>query len=89
MTIKFNYIKAIIIVTITIIILSTMQTKCFATKDEDSKIIKYTHIYTYDDEIFVWKDPETDVQYIVYKGYRKGGITPRLNNDGTLYIAQD
>ena len=39
--------------------------------------------------IFIWTDEETGVQYIVYSdkdGYGgMGGITPRLNADGTLY----
>lgn len=40
--------------------------------------------------ISVWTDTETGVQYIIYcyaGGYSgMGGITPRLNADGTLYI---
>ena len=39
----------------------------------------------HNDEILFWTDTETGVEYVVYKGYRKGGITPRLNADGTLY----
>ena len=40
--------------------------------------------------IRIWTDPETGVQYIIYqemvgKG-GMGGITPRFNADGTLYI---
>ena len=31
-------------------------------------------------------DEETGVNYIIYNGYKQGGITPRLNADGTLYI---
>ena len=43
--------------------------------------------------IHIWTDEETGVQYIVY--YEKagdsgmGGITPRLNADGTLYISTE
>ena len=37
-----------------------------------------------------WTDEETGVQYVVYDrtcGYSgMGGITPRLNADGTLYV---
>lgn len=40
--------------------------------------------------IVIWVDSETGVQYIIYCdscGSRgMGGITPRLNADGTLYI---
>lgn len=41
------------------------------------------------DDIKFWTDRETGVQYIIYyesggySGY--GGITPRLNSDGTLH----
>lgn len=42
------------------------------------------------DHIKIWVDPETGVQYIVYKEtvYKGGvgGITPRLNVDGSLYV---
>lgn len=46
-----------------------------------------------DQFIFVWTDPDTKIQYIVYReklGYAGfGGITPRLNADGSLYISKD
>lgn len=41
------------------------------------------------DDILIWTDPDTNVQYIIYSrkdGYGgMGGITPRINLDGTLY----
>ena len=44
-------------------------------------------------DMFIWIDEETGVQYIVYcdkSGYSgMGGITPRLNADGTLYITTE
>lgn len=80
--------KIIFIIIITIQILFAVAINTFALTTATT-VIKYKQIYTHDDEIFIWEDPETDVQYIIYKGYRKGGITPRLNNDGTLYIAKD
>jgi maltose-binding protein MalE len=36
----------------------------------------------------VWTDEETGVQYIIYEGYKQGGIYPRLNADGSLHIAR-
>jgi hypothetical protein len=30
-----------------------------------------------------WTDEETGCQYVVYWGYNRGGITPRLSPDGT------
>lgn len=42
--------------------------------------------------IYIWTDEDTGVQYIIYSeaGYRKGfgGITPRLNPDGSLYVVE-
>lgn len=45
------------------------------------------------DDIFIWTDEETGVQYVVYRfivvnGGGAGGITPRLNADGTLYTEE-
>ena len=43
--------------------------------------------------ITIWTDEETGVQYVIYRdkaGYAGfGGITPRLNSDGTLYITKE
>lgn len=45
-----------------------------------------------DKNISIWTDTETGVQYIIYTdtaGYcGMGGITPRLNADGTLYVVE-
>ncbi len=40
----------------------------------------------HDDEIYLYIDPETGVNYLVYDGYRAGGMTTRLNADGTPYV---
>lgn len=43
--------------------------------------------------ICIWTDEKTGVQYIIYSdiaGYGgMGGITPRLNADGTLYVSTE
>ena len=37
-----------------------------------------------------WCDEETGVQYVIYnRGGGGGGITPRLNADGTLYCSPE
>ena len=45
------------------------------------------------EDIMIWTDEETGVQYIIYsKNVLKGGmggITPRLNADGTLCIGTE
>lgn len=42
--------------------------------------------------VFIWTDEDTGVQYIIYreKLYNAGfgGITPRLNPDGSLYVVE-
>ena len=52
---------------------------------ESNKDIKTTE----NDNIEIWTDVETGVQYVIYDrntGYAGiGGITPRFNADGTLY----
>lgn len=35
---------------------------------------------------FSFVDEETGVNYLVFIGANKGGMTPRLNADGTLYV---
>lgn len=46
-----------------------------------------------DKPIYIWTDKETGVQYVIYQeqhGYAGfGGITPRLNPDGSLYVTED
>jgi len=29
-------------------------------------------------------DKDQNVEYLIFKGFRAGGITPRLNSDGTI-----
>ena len=47
----------------------------------------------YNDDVYIWIDEETGVNYIIYShkaGYGgMGGITPRLNNDGSLYLESE
>lgn len=35
--------------------------------------------------VYIWIDEETGVQYIIYEGYKQGGIYPRLNIEGSLH----
>lgn len=38
------------------------------------------------DDVYVYVDEETGVNYLVFSGYKRGGIIPRYNPDGSLYI---
>lgn len=40
------------------------------------------------EDIYFFVDKETGVNYIVYEHYDRGGICPRYNQDGTLYISK-
>lgn len=75
-------------------ILST-ETETGATLGETEVIVDETEATVGElkesDTIYIWTDEETGVQYVIYreKLYNAGfgGITPRLNQDGSLYIA--
>ena len=41
-----------------------------------------------DEEYSIRVDKETGVNYIVLDGFESGGITPRLNADGTPYVSE-
>lgn len=63
---------------------------CLTSCDISSKKIKEKD----NDVVRIWTDEETGVQYVIYResslnGYAGfGGITPRLNADGSLYGAK-
>ena len=46
-----------------------------------------------DGDVYVWTDEETGVQYLIYSDRHSdsgmGGITPRLNADGTIRVVDD
>ena len=39
-------------------------------------------------EVQVYVDPETGVNYLIYRGGYKGGITVRYNADGTVMVTE-
>ena len=78
------------IASLILVMLTILLVGC-ANDTEASSKIKSIQDRTHNDidvtfEIVV--DEETGVNYIVYNGYKQGGITPRLNSDGTLYIEE-
>lgn len=40
-------------------------------------------------DVYTYTDPETKVQYLLYQTDRGGGITVRLNEDGTPYLKEE
>lgn len=85
--------KKILIITL-IITLTICLTSCVVPDMSDTNVetIEETqNIRTaYEEDIRLWTDKETGVQYIIYSnkaGYAgMGGITPRLNTDDSPYI---
>ena len=52
--------------------------------DSDMKKIKGNDA----DEVMVYVDPETGVNYLIYTDYYKGGITVRYNADGSVMVTK-
>ena len=40
-------------------------------------------------DIYFYTDENSCVEYIIFDGYRAGGITPRLNRDGTIMLNEE
>ena len=40
----------------------------------------------YSEKVYVYIDPETRVNYLIYDGYYKSGITVRYNQDGSIMV---
>lgn len=45
--------------------------------------------YGDDSRFYVYVDPDTGVNYIVFVGIQKGGITPRYNPNGSLFVTEN
>lgn len=75
-----------------VILFALVLTLCLVGCEETSKSNKAEPREESTSNILIWIDEETGVQYIIYsdkKGYGgMGGITPRLNADGTLYTEE-
>lgn len=79
--------KKLVATILTAILIMVYLTGCSFEEDNS----RYDGISKTDNiNIEFWTDKETGVQYIVYDrvgGYAgMGGITPRLNSDGSVYI---
>lgn len=74
--------KKISLLIITIILLTGCEAEHVNKKQETNDAY-----YIQDKLNFVfYVDKETCVEYIIFNGGYKGGITPRLNTDGTLKL---
>ena len=78
------------IVSLILVIAIILLVACAETTEADAKT-RYIQDYgesTEDENYSIRVDKETGVNYIVYDGYCSGGITPRLNADGTPYVSE-
>ena len=72
--------KKVVAIILTVMLMMTFLVGC----SDDTNMTETSNMY-----VEFWTDEETGVQYVVYKqndGYAgMGGITPRLDADGSLY----
>lgn len=60
----------------------------FQKNSDDTEANRNVFEYRDDKSIFVYVDPDTGVNYLVYYGSNgRGGITERLNPDGTPFVS--
>ena len=75
------------IISLILVVAIMLLVGCAETTEADTKINYIQDDYDWDDyKILVDKD--TGVNYIVFYSRNRGGITPRLNADGTPYVRQ-
>lgn len=75
--------KKVIAVILTVMLMMACLVGC----SDDTNVTESSNVH-----IEFWTDEATGVQYVIYDrvgGYAgMGGITPRLNADGSLYIEE-
>jgi len=81
-----------IFVTLMMVVTVLSLTACGQqTKDETNTqtVQEDTMRYTSGNNVYVYVDPETGVNYLIYHGYRCGGITPRYDSEGNIMITNE
>lgn len=77
--------KKLIIVGLSIMLIMTGLTACGKDSNDSTNIEESNN-----KNIEFWTDEETGVQYVIYERTlmrgAMGGITPRLNADGSIYV---
>lgn len=72
------------IISLILVIAIALLVACAGTTEADTQVNYIQDDWDY--KIIV--DKKTGVNYIVYIEYKQGGITPRLNADGTPYVSE-
>ena len=80
--------KNIIAVVVIMLLALTGCSSVVETSDALSSEEPSYEIVAYSQHIGVYVDPETGVNYMIYNGYNSGGMTVRLNADGTPYVTK-
>ena len=82
--------KKLLLTVLTIMLIMMCLTGCSSNRDIYADMPNNGVTKTNNIHIEFWTDEETGVQYVIYDrvcGYGgMGGITPRLNSDGSVYI---
>ena len=67
-------------------VLIVLMTCCLCSCSAEENVDQRNGTLPLNAKVHIWTDEETGVQYIIYEGYKQGGIHPRLNADGSLHI---
>lgn len=57
---------------------------CGCSENTSNEIEEFSE--NYEERVYVYIDPETRVNYLIYNGYYKSGITVRYNQDGSIMV---
>lgn len=60
---------------------------CGCTVHQQEEVVE--EYYSMNDHgVYAYTDPETGVNYLIFTGYNRGGITVRYNSDGTIMVTE-
>jgi len=82
--------RIVIIILCVLVILSVFISGCvLASETSEHPYSSLTPfiISEIDYGVIIYVDSVTGVNYMIFSGYRKSGICPRYNVDGTLYVS--
>lgn len=88
---KIRIIIGLLIATIGTQFGCTLKSDVAQTSEKESDVAQTSVKEMDNDDIYEFIDPDTGVHYLVYNHYvggdaGMGGITPRLNSDGTIMV---
>lgn len=71
----------LLVIAVSAAVIST-QTACQSASAVAAPSQAITWVRLAGTDIVLFRDPDTNCDYLVYDGYKSGGITPRLGRDG-------